>query len=438
MLFIAENLNPSNLIWLIPAKGLTTKMQTYFNKMLVLSLLALPALCVVDPPWTPPPKCRKMKHLYAGGKGICEKMWDGAFKYEKDEENAYTMWFFDAHNNPNDKTTERLAANGMFELDGPVDQCYLQSLHKEEDELVNNEDHPTEQPDTFRECHPYAQNGCCPQDLVSSVDKIKDLYEKKYHWDRCGKMSQACERFFVMEACFYQCDTNAGLFRKHKADAAHPDPFGGAHPLYDPTDEDTNAWRMKDMPIKASFCDAWWNACQEDYFCTSDGGSFFSCADDWEPFDEEQTIPGSCKGSCGGKAKDGPCRCDAACEEEEPNTCCGDREVHCQAQWVLNPVGSCEGTCNKKTATEDGTCWCDKGCVAKGDCCKDIDETCPTPTADFKPGSCAGACGKKTKTPGGTCYCDKVCHLKPDCCEDAPTECPNAYSGGGCEASGDC
>ena len=27
--------------------------------------------------------------------------------------------------------------------------------------------------------------------------------EESFHWDRCGPMSQECERFFVQEACFY-------------------------------------------------------------------------------------------------------------------------------------------------------------------------------------------------------------------------------------------
>lgn len=423
-------------------------MQPYFNKMLMLTLLAVPSLAVdVDPPWTPPPKCRKMKEIYTGGKQICENMWDGAFKYETQEEKAYTMWFFDAHNNPNDQTSQDLAAKGMFTLDKeysqentefwkPVDQCYLQSLHKLEGESVNNVDHATERPDNFRECHPYAQNGCCPQDLVSSVKKIKDINGKKYHWDRCGKMSQACERFFVMEACFYQCDPNAGLFRKHKTDASHPDPFGGEFPLFDPTNEDHNEWQMTGMPIKASFCDAWYNACQEDYFCSSDGGSFFSCADDWDPFDKEQTLPGSCRYACGKKSKDGPCRCDAACADEEPNTCCADHEEQCQPKWVLKPVGSCENACGMKTKTDKGTCYCDNNCASKGDCCSDIDEMCAKGIT-FKPGSCEDSCGGKSKD-GGKCYCDNICGAKSDCCEDAESLCPLVFDGIDCAFTGDC
>ena len=33
-----------------------------------------------------------------------------------------------------------------------------------------------------------------------------------------------------------------------------------------------NSWELYRMPIKASFCDAWWTACKHDKFCAADGG----------------------------------------------------------------------------------------------------------------------------------------------------------------------
>ena len=65
-------------------------------------------------------------------------MWGDAFKYEADEDNAFTMWWFD---------------------------------------------------------------GGTPMAL-------NEAYGEGYEWDRCGKMSQACERFFVQEAwsvCLHAC-----------------------------------------------------------------------------------------------------------------------------------------------------------------------------------------------------------------------------------------
>lgn len=389
-------------------------------------------------PQEPQPECRKMKEIYASGREICENMWSGAFKYEEDEDNAYTMWFFDAHNNPNDVVTRRLARKGVFEQEGPVDQCYLQYYHKG-DEEVGNEAHPEEEPDTFQECHPWAQRSCCKQDTVSSVKKIKESYGPEFHWDRCGPMSQACERFFVMEACFYECEPNAGLFRKHKDSAVDPDPFGGSQPLHDdPECVTTNAWQMHQMPIKASFCDAWYNACKEDYFCGANDGDYFQCAKQWEPFDiiaEQNRLPGSCKHSCNGKSKTGPCRCDSMCSEEDPITCCADFGAQCEQKWVAKPFGSCADSCGGSSNTPQSTCWCDKECLKKGDCCEDINDTCAN-LDDKTAGSCKDSCGGKSKK--HQCYCDKVCVTKGDCCSDRDELCPEQAENQPCATAGDC
>jgi hypothetical protein len=37
-----------------------------------------------------------------------------------------------------------------------------------------------------------------------------------------------------------------------------------------------NSWEIHQMPIKASYCDAFYNACKNDLFCGH--GNFFECA----------------------------------------------------------------------------------------------------------------------------------------------------------------
>lgn len=32
---------------------------------------------------------------------------------------------------------------------------------------------------------------------------LRGILEENFQWDRCGPLSQECERFFVQEACFY-------------------------------------------------------------------------------------------------------------------------------------------------------------------------------------------------------------------------------------------
>ena len=82
------------------------------------------------------------------------------------------------------------------------------------------------------------------------------------------------ERFFVMEACFYECEPAAGLYRKF--------PNG----TYNASDSTHNEWQMWKMPIQSDFCDGWYDACRDDMFCATNDGDFFSCAEANELLEE--------------------------------------------------------------------------------------------------------------------------------------------------------
>jgi len=230
-------------------------MAYFMSLSFIVRLLAIqPALT------TTTPDCKRFDEIYASGKELCENMWDGAFSYELNETNAYTMWFFEAQN-PNDAIAKRL---GKLNESGH-DVCHLSYFHKDE---------PGPEPDNFTECHPWKDNACCSHETVMTAQKLKEGYGAEYHWDRCGKLSSECERFFVQEACFYECEPNAGLYRKW-----HPSIHNSSNP-------DHNEWQMFKMPIKASYCDAWFTACRKDKFCASGGGSYFSCAAEYKQADD--------------------------------------------------------------------------------------------------------------------------------------------------------
>ena len=73
---------------------------------------------------------------------------------------------------------------------------------------------PSPEGDDFTECHPWKNNACCHEASVVTTPKhLNTMYGHEYRWDRCGKLSEACERFFVAENCFYECDVNLGHFR---------------------------------------------------------------------------------------------------------------------------------------------------------------------------------------------------------------------------------
>lgn len=201
--------------------------------------------------------CTQFKDIYADGTALCEKMFHDSFKVVDDSEPGYTMWFFDTDENPNDAVT-----TALFGADSQPDSCFLQYFHK---------DAPSPEDDNMSECHPWKNSACCDSETVTSARALNEAYGPGYEWDRCGPMSDACQRFFVQEACLYECDPNAGLFRKYT----------------DPNDPDYNEWQMLGMPIKKSYCDSWFDACRNDYFCGQ--GNFFECeAFYWENLKEEE------------------------------------------------------------------------------------------------------------------------------------------------------
>lgn len=229
------------------------------------------------------PPCKRFDTIYANGKELCENMWGGAFKYETQEDKAYTMWFFEKQN-PNNAVAQSLnLLNGATH-----DKCHLDYYHK---------DTPGPEPDNFTECHPWKDRACCAHKTVVTGTALNEGYGAEYQWDRCGKLSPECDRFFVQEACFYECDPNAGLYRKfgHLASTSQEiyDPKCDAYAeAYDKAYAeakkcDHNAWQMHNMPIKASYCDAWWMACRKDRFCAAAGGDFFSCAKIYKTIDEK-------------------------------------------------------------------------------------------------------------------------------------------------------
>lgn len=239
--------------------------------------------------WTRMHGCRKFSEIYNDGQDLVERMWGNSFSYSTDEARAYTMWWFeggaagtsDAATNPNDAITAAIGTHSV------PNQCHLAYYHK---------DAPTPEGPDFTECHPWHASSCCHNSTVVTPQAISTGYGAGYEWDRCGPLSQACERFFVMEGCFYECEVNAGLYRKYTdeqhtlctaagvAQGATVTLASGASYTctadpWSSTDNAENRWQMYQMPIKASFADAWYRACANDYFCGS--GDYFACAGDY-------------------------------------------------------------------------------------------------------------------------------------------------------------
>lgn len=221
------------------------------------------------------PQCKRFDEIYTDGKDLCETIFGQAFKYETNEAAAYTMWFFDA-SNPNDQTARSLGKLGA----PPHSTCGLHYYHLAA---------PVPETSNFTECTPWKDSACCAHSTVASPTVINAAYGSDFAWDRCGPLSQACERFFVQESCLYECDANAGLYRKYNSTVYDPrcdadaDAYNATYSTANNCSQ--NKWEMYKMPIKASYCNAWYTACHADKFCADADGDFFSCAQEYEKFD---------------------------------------------------------------------------------------------------------------------------------------------------------
>ena len=112
-------------------------------------------------------------------------------------------------------------------------------------------------------CAAYAGGSCCTGKTASmsfppqGEGNEAGLYGSEYRPDRCGPLSPECAAWFTAEECLYECDVHAGRFRVNK-DCLN-------------ADGEEEAWRMFGMPIKASECKSWFEACREDLFCSCHG-----------------------------------------------------------------------------------------------------------------------------------------------------------------------
>ena len=197
---------------------------------------------------------------------------------------AYTMWWTEG-SSPNDLITQALGET-------VPDTCDVAYFHKDGPPTPMNPNPYGGYP--APECQPWHANSCCHEATVISAEQMNSEYGPGFGWDRCGPLSQGCERFFVAESCMYECDVNAGLYRKytdaqHAACSADGVAIGAAVTLSDGTaytctvnawgGNDENRWQLHEMPIKASYADAWYRACANDFFSGGEdcGFGFFSC-----------------------------------------------------------------------------------------------------------------------------------------------------------------
>ena len=89
-------------------------------------------------------------------------------------------------------------------------------------------------------CSAWADNSCCDRSTAEK-HKYDGDYNALYSGEglgisNCGVPSTACQKWFILESCLYECDVNAGRYRHHQGDAA--------------CSAGNNAWQISGMPLK--------------------------------------------------------------------------------------------------------------------------------------------------------------------------------------------
>jgi len=218
--------------------------------------------------------CKKFSEIYSDGTDMCTTMWSNSFTVPGTED-VYTMGFFDA-TNPNTVYSNR---HNVTDINGKTLNDYINPLTSQPKCQLEDLQMPEAKAmglGNYTQCHSFHESACCEKKTITSFETVNAMYGQQYHIDRCGPMSDECKNFFMMEACFYECDPNAGLFRMFSDAQVQADLAENGTLTW------TNKWQMHGMPIRKGFCDNWFAACYNDYFCADGGGDFFSCAAEYK------------------------------------------------------------------------------------------------------------------------------------------------------------
>ena len=92
-------------------------------------------------------------------------------------------------------------------------------------------------------CSRYSSLSCCTANTSYSIDQQGDRELYNLYWDDCDTISTACERYLKAESCSFACDPYLG-------------PWKGSKYLL-----------LSAVPVCASYCDEWFDACKDVLIC---------------------------------------------------------------------------------------------------------------------------------------------------------------------------
>ncbi|GAB6023042.1 hypothetical protein CHUAL_007134 [Chamberlinius hualienensis] len=112
----------------------------------------------------------------------------------------------------------------------------------------NHKERPGPEDTLHEQCVPWKNRSCCTHNTTYDLH-ITNAYG--FNWDHCSAvkpMSPACQKHFIQDLCFYECEPNLG-------------------PWVVQVDMKIRKERAFGVPLCASECDAWYNDCKDDLTC---------------------------------------------------------------------------------------------------------------------------------------------------------------------------
>lgn len=134
------------------------------------------------------------------------------------------------------------------QIDDYLNVCIDSKHHKDKPGLETGE---------FKHCKPWKNRACCKANTTNHIanDGTFTLYRMK--WTQCNSikpLSAQCKSFLEKDTCFYECSPNMSPW------------------IVEVKNSKTRREKFSNVPLCASDCDAWFEACKDDYTCSDNWG----------------------------------------------------------------------------------------------------------------------------------------------------------------------
>ena len=181
--------------------------------------------------WHANTRCGTFAALYGNSKGLCDTVRRNDFLYDEDNRNCMVMMF--EGENPNANVTRVTPST----TESPY-QCPARPTEKNS---------PSPEPDITigTACDEYSALSCCNASTAHGIEGETSHELFRDQLSDCGELPVDCQRYLKAESCFYHCDPYLGPWKGEGKD------------------------NLRGVPICASYCDDWFNACKNVPLCAA-------------------------------------------------------------------------------------------------------------------------------------------------------------------------